>query len=199
MGTSGERVVTGYGLPVHPISNPCDFHSWGTIKHKIYVNTTHSLWEIKEYIPQGSCITSRHLRHLYRHSARLVACTEDQWRHSDTMLCTNVGHTIGEKLPANNWLSLLPCAENLPLTSYTFCRYAAVTAAGSYEQHHKEAKTDGNKRYLYASVVTAVSTFADTVISRSQHCLFNQAVFQVHISTGFILRKTVRAIMFKMG
>jgi hypothetical protein len=132
---------------------------------------------MQENILQKSCVISRHLRHLYKHSARRVACTQNQWRHSNTMLCTN-GHTIREKLPANNWLSLLPCAENLPLTSYSFCRSAAVTAAGSYELHRKEAMTDGNKRYLHASVVTVVSTFADTVISRSQHCLFNQAVFQ---------------------
>lgn len=52
--------------------------------------------------------------------------------------------------------------------------------------------TDGNKRYLHASVATAVSTFADTVISRSQHCLFNQAVFQEHIFTGYIFCKIVR-------
>jgi hypothetical protein len=148
---------------------------------------------MKENILQESCVTSRHLKHLYshKHSANPVVCTESERRHSDTMLCTN-GHTIGEKVPANNWLSLLPCAENLPLTSYTFCRYAAVIAACSYEQHHKVAMTDGNKRYFHASVVTAVSTFADTVISRSQHCLINQAVFQEHIFTGYIFCKIAR-------
>jgi len=51
--------------------------------------------------------------------------------------------------------------------------------------------TDGNKRYLHASVVTVVPTFAYTVISRSQHCLFNQAVFQEHIFTGYIFCKIV--------
>jgi hypothetical protein len=102
---------------------------------------------MKENILQESYVTSRHLKHLYKHSAKPVVCTESERRHPDTMICTK-GHTIGEKLPANNWFSLLTCAENPPLTSYTFCRYAAVTAVCSYEQHHKEAMTDGNKRYL---------------------------------------------------
>jgi hypothetical protein len=35
-----------------PDLNPCDFYLWGTLKDAIYVNNSHSLGELKEYIRQ---------------------------------------------------------------------------------------------------------------------------------------------------
>jgi hypothetical protein len=57
---SGERVISQGLWPARsPDLKPCNFHLWGTLNDKVYVNNYHSLRELKENIRQGISVIPR--------------------------------------------------------------------------------------------------------------------------------------------
>lgn len=85
----GERLITcGLWPPRSPDLNPCDYYLWGTLKDRVYVNSPHSLQELKENIQREIAdVSSAELRHVWRNIfRRCEACLEAGGQQFETLL-----------------------------------------------------------------------------------------------------------------